>query len=305
MIASPPSAVFATRVADQAGDEVARDRAAVLGAVAEDRGEQHEEQRREEEDEDRGLAAAPEDQLLGPELVPEEASSRSSSGRGRGRRPRASRGAPRAPPARSPRRARARSARAARASARRSRARPPRRAAGSGSARSALAISSDGLPSLTISPARSTATPVGELLRLVEVVGRQQDRLAELAQRADQRPGVPPRRRVEAGRRLVEEDEVGIADERDAEVEPPLLAARERLHLRVPLLGEPDEPDHLVDVARVRRSSRRRSGAPRARSASARARTAAGRRRSARGTPARCGRGRSRARCTSPASRFR
>ncbi len=82
-------------------------------------------------------------------------------------------------------------------------------------------------------------------------MGRQQDRLAELAQRADERPGVAARRRVEAGRRLVEEDELGVADERDAEVEPPLLPARERLHLRVALLGQADEVDHLVDVARV------------------------------------------------------
>ena len=33
-------------------------------------------------------------------------------------------------------------------------------------------------------------------------------------------PGGAARGRVEAGRRLVEEDELGIADERDAEVEP-------------------------------------------------------------------------------------
>ena len=57
---------------------------------------------------------------------------------------------------------------------------------------------------------------------------------------------------IEARRRLVEEDELGVADERDAEVEPALLAAGERLHARVALLAEPDELDHLVDVARVR-----------------------------------------------------
>ena len=91
---------------------------------------------------------------------------------------------------------------------------------------------------------------VGELLGLVEVVRREQDGLAERAERADHLPRRAARLRVEAGRRLVEEDEVGIADERDAEVEPPLLAARERLDARVRLLLEPDERDHLVDVAR-------------------------------------------------------
>ncbi len=44
----------------------------------------------------------------------------------------------------------------------------------------------------------------------------------------------------------------GIADERDAEVEPALLPARERLDARIALLAEPDELDHLVDVARAR-----------------------------------------------------
>ena len=79
---------------------------------------------------------------------------------------------------------------------------------------------------------------------------REEHGLAERAERADHLPRRAPRLRVEAGRRLVEEDEVGIADERDAEVEPPLLAARERLDPRARLLLQPDERDHLVDVAR-------------------------------------------------------
>ena len=43
----------------------------------------------------------------------------------------------------------------------------------------------------------------------------------------------------------------GIADERDAEVEPALLPARERLDARIALVDETDELDHLVDVARM------------------------------------------------------
>ena len=81
---------------------------------------------------------------------------------------------------------------------------------------------------------------------------------------ADHLPGGASRGRVEARRRLVEEDEIGVADERDAEIEPPLLPAGERLHARVALLTEPDEVDHLVDVARAARSSRRTSDASRA-----------------------------------------
>ncbi len=94
--------------------------------------------------------------------------------------------------------------------------------------------------------------PVSELLRLVEVVRRQENRLPEQAQRADHVPRRPASRRVETRRRLVEEHEVGVADERRAEVEPPLLTAGERLHFRVALLGKPDELDHLVDVPRLR-----------------------------------------------------
>ena len=76
-------------------------------------------------------------------------------------------------------------------------------------------------------------------LRLVQVVRREEDGLPERAERADHLPGGAARGGVEAGRRLVQEDEAGVADERDAEVEPPLLPARERLHARVALLGEP------------------------------------------------------------------
>jgi hypothetical protein len=57
------------------------------------------------------------------------------------------------------------------------------------------------------------------------------------------------RRRIETGRRLVEEHQVRVAHERDAEIEPSLLPTGERLHLRIALLVEADERDHLVDVA--------------------------------------------------------
>ena len=67
---------------------------------------------------------------------------------------------------------------------------------------------------------------------------------------ADHLPGGPSRRRVEAGRRLVQEEELRVADEREREVEPPLLAAGERLHAGVALLLEPDELDDLAPRAR-------------------------------------------------------
>src|SRR3954469_4529124 len=93
---------------------------------------------------------------------------------------------------------------------------------------------------------------VGQRLCLVEVVRGQQDRLAQLAQRADRRPRVAARGGVEARRRLVEEDQLRVADQRQAEVQPPQLAARQLARLHRLLALQPDERDDLVDVARVR-----------------------------------------------------
>ena len=60
-------------------------------------------------------------------------------------------------------------------------------------------------------------------MRLVHVMGREEDRFPELAQPAYHLPSVTPGAWVEAGRRLVEEQEIGIADERERDVEPALL----------------------------------------------------------------------------------
>src|SRR5262249_39747867 len=68
---------------------------------------------------------------------------------------------------------------------------------------------------------------VGQLLRLVEVVRGQEDRLSELLERADRLPRRPPGCGVESGRRLVEKNQLRVADEREAEVQPAALAARE------------------------------------------------------------------------------
>jgi hypothetical protein len=81
-------------------------------------------------------------------------------------------------------------------------------------------------------------------------MSREQDGLAERTERADELPRGSSRGGVEAGRRLVEEDELRVADERDAEVEPALLPAREHLHPGIRLVGEADQLDHLVDVPR-------------------------------------------------------
>ncbi len=87
--------------------------------------------------------------------------------------------------------------------------------------------------------------PVGEPLRLVHVVGGEEDRLAEVAQARDHVPELAPGGGVEAGRRLVEEEQLGVADQRHADVEPPLLAAGE---LARPLVGFPSRPTSAIDL---------------------------------------------------------
>ena len=94
--------------------------------------------------------------------------------------------------------------------------------------------------------------PVGQCLHLVHVVGRQQDRRALRRQQPDQVPGLAAPGGIEAGRRLVEEQELGVADDPEADVQPALLAAREALDPVVGLLRQPDQLDHLVDRSRVR-----------------------------------------------------
>src|SRR6185312_3234574 len=63
-------------------------------------------------------------------------------------------------------------------------------------------------------------------------------------------PGGPPGGRIEAGRGLVEEDQLRVADQREGDVEPPPLAARERLAGPVRLAAQADERDRVVDRPR-------------------------------------------------------
>src|SRR5919201_2068312 len=95
-------------------------------------------------------------------------------------------------------------------------------------------------------PLPQNRDPFRELLRLVEVVRREQDRLAQPAERPDRLPRLPAGPRIEARGGLVEEDQLGVADQREAEIEPAPLSAGEPTHTLVSLLPQPDELDHLV-----------------------------------------------------------
>ena len=87
--------------------------------------------------------------------------------------------------------------------------------------------------------------PVAQDLGLLHVVRRQQDGPAVGLEAADEVPQRPPGRGVEAGRRLVEEDELGVVHERQRDREPLPLAARQVLAPGVASLAELERVDQL------------------------------------------------------------
>jgi len=78
-------------------------------------------------------------------------------------------------------------------------------------------------------------------------MGGEEDRLAERLQALDHVPGVAAGGGVEAGGRLVEEDQVGVADDPDRDVGAAFLAAGEGADPCVPLVAEADQVDRLLD----------------------------------------------------------
>ncbi len=79
--------------------------------------------------------------------------------------------------------------------------------------------------------------PVAEPLGLVHVMGREDDVRPPFAQVADHVPELAARLRVEARRRLVEEQELGVADQRRRDGQPLLLAAGKLLDKAFALLS--------------------------------------------------------------------
>ncbi len=95
------------------------------------------------------------------------------------------------------------------------------------------------------------ADPIGEVFGLVEVVRRQQHRGTSFAQPLDQFPRLATRNGVEPGGRLVEEQQLGFADDAERQVDPASLASRQRADPGVDLGGQTDHLDDLVDRARI------------------------------------------------------
>ena len=75
------------------------------------------------------------------------------------------------------------------------------------------------------------------------------DRLAEVAQLAQQLAQLDAGTRVQAGGGLVEQQHLGIVDERVREAQPLLHAAREAEHVGVALVREVDQLEQVADHA--------------------------------------------------------
>ena len=87
------------------------------------------------------------------------------------------------------------------------------------------AFSSPGVPSAMTTPVVDDHDLVGEPVGLLEVLGGQEERGAPANELLDHAPEVAPALRVEAGRRLVEEQHRRAVHERGGEVEPAAHAA--------------------------------------------------------------------------------
>ena len=89
---------------------------------------------------------------------------------------------------------------------------------------------------------------VAEALRLVHEMRRQQHRLALLQQLLQSLPDEVARLRVEAGGRLVEDEQVGVVHQRARQGEAPLHAARQCADLRLGAAGQAGEVEQMRDA---------------------------------------------------------
>ena len=86
-----------------------------------------------------------------------------------------------------------------------------------------------------------------QLLELGQDVAADDDRLAQRAQLAEELAQLDPGARIEPGGRLVEQQHLGVVDERVGEAQPLLHAAREALDVGVALVAEVDEVEQVAD----------------------------------------------------------
>ena len=93
--------------------------------------------------------------------------------------------------------------------------------------------------------------PIAEALRLLHQVGRQEHRLAAIADAPHEVPDGPSRLRIEAGGQLVEEHELGIVDQGERDEETLLLPARQGHEPGVALRGQAQLIEEAVAVHAV------------------------------------------------------
>lgn len=90
---------------------------------------------------------------------------------------------------------------------------------------------------------------VSEAFGLIEVVGGQHDRGAEGPEVLDHLPATSACFGIEAGGRLIEEDQLGVTSEREREVEAAPLSPREATYDRVVVVTEFDDREQLLERA--------------------------------------------------------
>ena len=126
------------------------------------------------------------------------------------------------------------------------------------------ATSSAGVPRAITLAVVHDRHPVAQPGRLLHVVGGEQHRAAAGLEALDQLPDLEARLRVEAGGRLVEEEQLRVGHQGAGQGQALPLAARELADPRPALLLELDDGDDLVDRSRpARRSSRTGGSSPR------------------------------------------
>ena len=103
------------------------------------------------------------------------------------------------------------------------------------------------MPSKRPSPSASTRSAVAVALRLGDVVGREDHGRAAAGEAEHELPEALALARVEAGRGLVEQQDRGLGEQPDRDVDPLLVAARERPDLVVAPLGERGLLEHPLD----------------------------------------------------------
>ena len=88
--------------------------------------------------------------------------------------------------------------------------------------------------------------PAGQALRLVQVVGGEQDAGPARGEVLDDRPEPPPGLRVQAGGRLVQEQHLRLAHDGDAQVHSPSLAPAQRADPGPGVRGHVDDVEDLA-----------------------------------------------------------